>query len=129
MNKGLLTMLVCGQDRKFDFTRMGVYNYIKEAAGVDPFEFLKRISSSEDDKKSLLLLLVEDAGIIVYAGVNTALDVEGKDNISLTTAKKWANSLLPAELGKVFEAFVHGLISKEEKTDSPGEQQAPVPGA
>lgn len=117
MNKGEITLPICGQPRKFDFTRMGVYSYIKEAAGVDPFEFLKRFSVTEEDKKSLLMLLVDDAGVIIYAGVNTALDVDGEENISLKTAQKWANSLLPVDLGKVFEAFVYGLIteSKEEK--------------
>lgn len=119
MNKGELTLL----DRKFDFTRMGVYSYIKEASGVDPFEFINRIDLSKGNI-NLLSVLVDDVPIIIYAGINTALDVEGKENIDLPTAKKIANSLLPTEMSKLFEAFIHGL-----QGEPAGEKEAPVPGA
>lgn len=117
----MIKLQIGGEERSLDFTRMGVYTYIKQATGLeDPFEFLKKF----EVKDRVLMTIVEDAAVILFAGLNTACDVEDKENIPFDKVKKWTNTLKADELTPVIESFFTGITAGVKKEETPGELQA-----
>ena len=100
---------------------MGYFNYVKEATGLEPFEFLNKFRESSETAQAngTITILSKDAAIIVYAGLNSYLDSLDQPNIPLDKVIKWCNAIGADELGAINKIAFDALSSEE-----PGEAKA-----
>jgi hypothetical protein len=101
-----ITIKLGGQDRTLAYGLMGFYNHVAEATNKDPFEWISSLDEKfkKRNETNAVYLLAEDLVVIVYAGLNTHLDIEDKPNIPLESVKKWCNGLSPEQMGHIVVA-------------------------
>lgn len=122
MNK-TLTLSLGGQDRKLLFGVNGFFFHIKDATGQDPFEWLKKFDEHRQkisEGQSFAMVYLEDVNAMIYAGVNSYLDVNDLDNIPMSKIAKWANGLSFDDITAVFIASMTAFSKGEDKPQMNG---------
>lgn len=109
-----MTLFLGGKDRILTFGKMGFLTHIKEVSGKDPLEWMNSLSGDDGIIKN-----IADVAIIVYAGINTSLDMDDKENVDFTKVSKWVNGLdtdvMATIISSAFNAFT--TQSEEKKTE------------
>lgn len=100
-----------GEERTLDFSRAGLYDHITDASGKPAFEFLESLKDSAGSK---------EMAVLVYAGLNSALDVAGKDNIKLEVVTKWLRAVETDRLAEVYNTVVSALSTGEDQSRPEG---------
>lgn len=116
-----ITLKLGGQERILLYGTVGYFEYIKEATGKDPFDWLDGLTKQAEGAS--LTVMVEDTATLVFAGINCQLDAEDKPNIELTKVKKWTRALPVDTVTEIFKTLFATFA-----TDEPGEAKAPLPG-
>lgn len=109
-----ITLPLGGADRTLLYGTMGYFSHIKDATGVDPFEWLEKFDKAREG--NAISVLIEDTAVMIYAGLNSHLDSLDKDNIPFDKVKKWCNGLSTETVTEIFKT-AFGTIS----ADQPGE--------
>lgn len=104
-----------GELRTLDFTRSGLMDHISEATGKDAFEFFDQF---KPDEKGELFIPKDAITILVYAGINSALDVAEKPNVELYRVKQWMRAVPSSDLKNLFDAILDGISDSEGKEES-----------
>lgn len=121
-----------GQQRKLLFGVNGFFFYIKEATNTDPFEWLKKfdqIREQVQEGNKVNYAYIEDVIIILFAGLNSHLDITDQPNIPFEKVQKWANGLEFEVLTNVFTtsmlAFAKGEAVAPPKNGATLESKEP----
>ena len=125
MNK-TLTLTLGGQDRKLLFGVNGFFFHIKDATGQDPFEWLKKFDEHRQqisEGKSFAMVYLQDVNAMIYAGVNSYLDVNDLDNIPMEKISKWANGLSFDDITAVFITSMTAFSKGEDKPHMNGAEK------
>lgn len=114
-----------GELRKLDFTRSGLMDHISEATGKDAFDFFEQF---KPDEKGEMFVPKDAIAILVYAGINSALDVEEKPNVELSKVKQWMRAIPTSELQSFFDAIIAGISveGKEDRQQEKGSESVGV---
>lgn len=100
-----------GELRTLDFSRAGLYDHIQEASGKPAFEFLDSLKESAGSK---------EMSVLIYAGLNSHLDVEGKDNIKLGVVVKWLRAVETEKLAEVYNTVISAMSTGEVESQPGG---------
>lgn len=123
-----LKLTLGGKERTLLFQTMGFYQYIKEQAKKDPFEWLKEFDKkrepAEDGSSSYIFDTAEDLYLMIYAGINCYNDSQDAENIPFDKVRKWCNAL---ENDKYADVIIAAFVT--DKPETPGEAPAPASGA
>jgi len=117
MNK-TLTLTLGGQEHPLLFGVNGFFFHIKDATGQDPFEWLKKFDEHRQkisEGQSFAMVYLEDVNAMIYAGINSYLDVNDQENIPLSKITKWANGLSFDDITAVFITAMTAFSKGEEK--------------
>lgn len=98
-----ITLTLGGQERVMLYGTVGYYEYIKEATGQDPFDWLDSLTKKTDG--SSLTVMVEDTAAVVYAGINCQLDSTDQANIPIDRVKKWCRALPITDVQEIFKTL------------------------
>lgn len=105
-----ITLPLGGKDRTLLYGTMGYFSHIKDASGLDPFEWLEKFDKAREESGSLSVLL-EDTCVMVYAGLNSHLDSLDDPNIPLEKVKKWCNGLSVETVTEIFKTAFGTITS------------------
>lgn len=96
------------------FGRSGFFEHIKDATKEDPLEWWdKAFTTPENGNPKEIKFTPEHVVVFAYAGLNTFLDVEEKENIGLEKVKKWVRTVDTADFDKIVNAAVACLTPTE----------------
>ena len=95
-----------GELRNLDFTRAGLMDHISDVTGKDAFEFFDQFKPDEEGN---INVPKDTVSVLTYAGINSALDVEGKPNVSIDKVKQWIRALPMEDLNSFFNAILTGI--------------------
>ena len=115
-----ITLLLGGQERTLLYGTMGYFSHIKEASGMDPFEWLQKFDKAREELSGNMIVLIEDTAIMIYAGLNSYLDSTDKTNEPMEKVKKWVNGVPTEQVAEIFKTAFGTITS-----DMPGES-API---
>lgn len=107
-----------GEVRTLDFSRAGLYDHIADASGMDGFEYLKNISSENGESK---VWGSKEFAVLIYAGLNSALDVAEKDNIKFEVVARWLRVVETERLAEVYNAILSCMSVEGEAESQPVE--------
>lgn len=114
--KGVIEIEIGGQKRTLDFTRNGFAEHIKDAiGGGNPLAWFKKFEPKNGEKDTVQAEL-EDIAVIIYAGINSHLDVIEEDNIPFPKVKKWVRAGKMNEFGVVVKEVFAALNELNEET-------------
>ena len=120
MIRKTISLSLGGEERVLMFGTLGFFEYVKEATGKDPLEWLNNLGSQEG-----LTVYLEDTAAVVYAGVNTYQDSKGSPNIELKAVKKWCNAMTSEETTEVFKTAISSFTTDEKPgEETPNQEQA-----
>lgn len=109
-----------GEERTLDFSRAGLYDHIEEASNMPAFDFLKSISPDVDGEVVKEKNVgTKEMAVLIYAGLNSALDVAGKDNIKFDVVLKWLRSVETERLSEVYNAVFTAMSTEGEAPSQP----------
>ena len=120
MIRKTISLSLGGEERVLMFGTLGFFEYVKEATGKDPLEWLNNLGSEGG-----LTVYLEDTAAVVYAGVNTYQDSKGSPNIELKAVKKWCNAMTSGETTEVFKTAISSFTTDEKPGEEiPNQEQA-----
>ena len=114
-----ITLPLGGTDRTLLYGTMGYFSHIKDASGMDPFEWLEKFDKAREESATNIMVLIDDTAIMVYAGLNSHLDETDQLNIPLDKVRKWCNGLRTDQVSEIFKTAFG------QTEDMPGES-API---
>jgi hypothetical protein len=97
-----ITLPLGGVDRTLLYGTMGYFSHIKDASGMDPFEWLERFDKQREEGGNNVSVLIEDTVVMIYAGLNSHLDSQDKENVPIDKVKKWCNGLPTETITDIF---------------------------
>lgn len=121
------TLDLGGQDRVLQFGKPGFLKHIQEITKQDPFEWFNSLVPKEGEEKKPVIQNIDDAAVIIYAGLNTNLDMKDLDNIPFEKVTKWANGVDFDKMAEIvqmafgsFQAEKNGEPTDEKKKELVG---------
>lgn len=112
-----ITLKLGGQERILLYGTVGYFEYIKEATGKDPFDWLDGLTKQAEGAS--LTVMVEDTATLVFAGLNCYADQQDQDNTPIDKVKKWTRALPVDTVQEIFKTLFATFATEE-----PGEVKA-----
>lgn len=127
----MIEINIGGEVRRLDFTRNGLFEYIEEASGSDPIEWFGRFEAKPGNGAYTVSASIKDMAVLIYAGLNSALDVEDKPNIPFERVRRWLRASKFKDFNKIAEAVFTALseLGQVSAGDSVGEAAPQQNGA
>ena len=110
-----------GKEIKMLFGTNGFFFHVKDAAEMDPFEWLKKFQANTDlmrEGQGTAYAYIEDVRVIMYAGINTYADVNDIEPVSFDKVKRMASGLSFDDCTNIFNTAFLAFLK-------PGEAEAP----
>ena len=113
-----------GELRKLDFGRAGLHDHIEEAAKKPAFEFMKSLTPEKDAEGNSIdrSYTITEISVLIYAGINSANDVDGLPLVDFETVKRWVRCIDIDKLAEVFISVVNAMAGNQGEGNSQPEQ-------
>lgn len=113
-----------GELRKLDFGRAGLHDHIEDASKKPAFEFLKSLTPEKDAEGNSIdrAYTITEIAVLIYAGINSANDVDGLPVVDFETVKRWVRCIETEQLGEVFTSVVNAMAGNQGEGNSQPEQ-------
>ena len=115
-----ITLPLGGADRTLLYGTMGYFSHIKDAAGMDPFEWLERFDKQRAESGDNIAVLIEDTAVMIYAGLNSHLDSMDLPNVPFDKVKKWCNGVSTEMITDIFRT-AFGTITEDKVKMEPSQ--------
>jgi len=102
-----------GQERTLVFGLTGYYDHIKTAVNGDPLEYLEKFKAPD------AMITREDMVIFVHAGLNSAIDLNGGENIPFERTQQLYRTIPVNEIEDFHAEVLKGIAG--DKVEEPGE--------
>jgi len=113
-----------GELRKLDFGRAGLNDHLEDASGKPAFEFLRSMVPEKDEQGNAIDrgYTLTEISVLIYAGINSANDVDGLPTVDFETVKRWVRCIETDQLGEVFTTVVNAMAGNQGEGNSQPEQ-------